>query len=32
MVVLWRWILKCRLVQDLKVAGSMKIFLSAEFL
>ena len=32
MVVLWRWMLKCRVAQDLKVVGGMKVFLSAELL
>jgi len=32
MVVLWRWMLKCRLVENLKVVGSTSIFLTSELL
>jgi len=32
MVVLWRWMLKCRLAEDLKVVESTSTFLSAELL
>jgi len=32
MVVLWKLILKCWLVADLNVVGSMSIFLAAELL
>jgi hypothetical protein len=32
MVIFWRWMLKCRLKEDLKVVGSASVFLSAELL
>ena len=32
MVVLWRWMLKCRLAEDLKAADSASIFLFTELL
>jgi hypothetical protein len=30
MVVLWKWMLKCRLAENLKVVESASIFLSAK--
>jgi hypothetical protein len=32
MVILWKWMLKCRLAEDLKVVGSANVFLSSELL
>jgi hypothetical protein len=32
MVISWGWMLKCMLVEDLKVVGSASVFMSVELL